>query len=99
MALQKTHKNLSVYILCCGLPYGNGEDLFYDFFRRSWLSLHPLLARLPVLEMGENIVPTIHVQDIAQSVKFLVRAKPKQQYVIAVDQGKHKLKDIIKTIS
>ena len=91
MALQRAHAGTSVYVLCCGVPFGNGEELFFDFFRRSWLSLHPGLATLPVLEKGENLVPTIHARDVALSIKFVAQARPKQQYMVAVADGEAKL--------
>lgn len=42
MAASKSQNNLRVFTICSGLLYGNGEanDLFYEFFRRAWLSLH-----------------------------------------------------------
>lgn len=50
----KINLNLKVQVICSGLPYGNGEanDIFYEFFRRSWLSSHPELAALPVVGSG-----------------------------------------------
>ena len=52
----KFNKNLRVHVVCSGLPYGHGEanDVFYEFFRRAWLSLHPELAALPVIGSGDN---------------------------------------------
>lgn len=87
MALQKSLKNLRVHVLCCGVPYGNGEanEAFYDFFRRSWLSLHPKIASLPVIGDGKNVIPTLHVVDLAKTVKLLLSAQPKQQYFIVKD--------------
>ena len=54
MAAQRASKNLKVYVVCSGLSYGNGEsnDIFYEFFRSSWLSLHPDLASLPIVGHG-----------------------------------------------
>ncbi len=51
LSAQKTNKKLRVHILCAGLPYGNGEqnNVFYEFFRRAWLSLHHDLASLPII--------------------------------------------------
>lgn len=51
MAAQKFNPNLRVHVLCAGLPYGHGEmnNVFYEFFRRAWLSLHPELASLPIV--------------------------------------------------
>ena len=39
---QKSNKNIRVHTICSGLLYGNGEanNVFYEFFRRAWLSLH-----------------------------------------------------------
>ena len=51
LTASKFNKNLRVHVVCSGLPYGHGEanDIFYEFFRRAWLSLHPDLAALPVI--------------------------------------------------
>jgi nucleoside-diphosphate-sugar epimerase len=74
MAAQKVNKYLKVHIICSGLVYGNGENnsLFYEFFRRAWLSLHPELASLPVIGLGNNRIPTIHVTDLARSIKLII---------------------------
>lgn len=52
--MTKVNPNLKVHVVCSGLPYGNGEanDVFYEFFRRAWLSSHPDLAALPVVGSG-----------------------------------------------
>jgi hypothetical protein len=51
LTANKVNPNLKVHVVCSGLPYGNGEanDVFYEFFRRAWLSSHPELAALPVI--------------------------------------------------
>jgi len=75
MSSNKINKKLKVHVLCSGLPYGNGEsnDMFYEFFRRAWLSLHPQLAALPIVGSGDNVIPTIHVTDLARSIQFLIQ--------------------------
>ena len=90
MTATKFNENIRVHIVCSGLPYGHGEanDVFYEFFRRSWLSLHPDLASLPVIGSGSNSLPTIHVKDLSRFVMYLTSdaaAKLKKQYLIAVD--------------
>lgn len=87
LAAQKFSKTLKVHIVCAGLPYGNGEsnNVFYEFFRKAWLSLHQELASLPILGTGSNRIPTIHIVDLARCLKLLVVSKFKQQYFIAVD--------------
>ena len=73
MTAQRTSRFLKVYVVCSGLPYGNGEsnDIFYEFFRSAWLSLHPDLASLPIIGHGKNRIPTIHITDLARSIKYL----------------------------
>lgn len=91
-------------VVCSGLPYGNGEanDIFYEFFRRSWLSSHPELAALPVIGSGQNSLPTIHVSDLAKCVCSLADKKDpgNKQYLVAVDQCKsNKQREIMQAIS
>ena len=100
----KINLNLRVQVVCSGLPFGNGEanDIFYEFFRRAWLSSHPELAALPVIGSGSNALPTIHVSDLAMCVRSLVDAKEpnNKQYLVAVDQCKQsKQKEIMQSIS
>lgn len=73
MAAQRISKHLRVFVLCSGLPYGNGEsnDIFYEFYRSAWLSLHPDLASLPIVGSGKNRIPTIHINDLVQCIKYL----------------------------
>ena len=78
-------KKLYVYVLCAGLLYGNGEDVFYQYFKQAWLQ-NP--QKLPIISKGNNRVPTIHVVDLARLVKRVIRLAPKQSYIIAVDKSK-----------
>ena len=94
--------NLKVHVVCSGMPYGNGEasDVFYEFFRRAWLSLHADLAALPVVGTGANRVPTVHVEDLSRCLiqvidnaqtgkatgkKAAVQVPEFPQYLVAVD--------------
>ena len=105
MTATKFNKNIRVHVVCSGLPYGHGEanDVFYEFFRRAWLSLHPDLASLPVIDSGNNNLPTIHVKDLARIVKYLsseAATLVKKQYLIAVDECmKSTQREIIESIS
>ncbi len=109
MAAQRLSRYLKVFIVCSGLPYGNGEsnDIFYEFFRSAWLSLHPDLASLPIVGPGNNRIPTIHINDLTQCIKHLylnvpyqpIQLKP-QQYFVAVDQARRQTQqNIMKAIS
>ena len=74
LALGKQNSNVKVHLVCSGFIYGNGEqnDLFYEFFRSAWVSLHPELAALPVIAGGLNHLPTIHVKDLASSIEQIL---------------------------
>ena len=73
MTAIKFNSNVKVRVVCSGLPYGHGEanDVFYEFFRRAWLSLHAEMASLPCIGNGDNVLPTIHVKDLARFVIHL----------------------------
>uniref|UniRef100_A0A3Q2WXA0 Adenylate kinase 7b n=1 Tax=Haplochromis burtoni TaxID=8153 RepID=A0A3Q2WXA0_HAPBU len=51
----------STYVVAAGLQYGMGEQIFHYFFKKSWLGEDG-----PVFGDGENIVPTIHIHDLAR---------------------------------
>ena len=78
-------KKLHVYVLCAGFLYGKGEDVFYEYFKQAWLQ-NP--EKLPIIGRGGNIVPTIHVIDLARLVKRVVRLTPKTSYIVAIDRSK-----------
>jgi nucleoside-diphosphate-sugar epimerase len=63
--------------------YGNGERTLYEHFRKAWTG-----SALPLLGEGNNRLPTIHVQDAAKLIKKIIYDKPKQPYILAVDEGK-----------
>jgi len=86
--LHKYNSKIRVHVVCSGFIYGNGEqnDIFYEFFRRAWVSLHPKLAALPVIGSGNNNLPTIHVTDLALCLdRILLHGKEYKNYLIAVD--------------
>ena len=102
MAAGRASRSLKVYVVCAGLVYGNGEDVFYEFFRSAWLSLHPELASLPIVAGGRNVLPTVHVADLTQCIKHLLLTLPAvplhlkpQQYFVAVDQARHQTQERI----
>ena len=82
----KAQPNLTVYVLCSGILYGNGERILYDHFKRSWLQSP---QKLPYIGKGDNLVPTIHVIDLARLVKKVVDKKPESYYIFALDKTKN----------
>lgn len=45
---------------------------------------------------GDNIVPTIHVNDLASVVVNICDQRPKVRYMVAVDESKNTLEEIVK---
>ncbi|XP_028677816.1 adenylate kinase 7 [Erpetoichthys calabaricus] len=93
----KTKKSrFSTYVVASGLQYGMGEKDFHFFFKMAWLGDAP---SLPVFGNGSNIIPTIHINDLAKVMQNTIDHNPKTHYLIAVDDSKHTLEEIVKVIS
>uniref|UniRef100_A0A671MFV1 Adenylate kinase 7b n=1 Tax=Sinocyclocheilus anshuiensis TaxID=1608454 RepID=A0A671MFV1_9TELE len=83
----------STYVVASGLQYGMGEHIFHLFFKMSWLGEVP---QVPTFGNGSNIIPTIHINDLAGIIQNVIDHKPKSQYFVAVDDSKNTMEDIIK---
>jgi hypothetical protein len=59
--------------VCTGVLYGNGERIFYDHFRKSWIG-----DKIPLLGEGINRIPTIHVVDVGRIIRRIVFENIKQ---------------------
>ncbi|XP_078419446.1 adenylate kinase 7 isoform X2 [Cetorhinus maximus] len=95
--LGKTKKRkFATYVIASGLVYGMEESAFHYFFKEAWLGLKPAIS---CFGEGKNIVPTIHVQDLASVLQNVMERKPKSYYILALDDSKHQLKEILKAIS
>uniref|UniRef100_A0A673JT78 Adenylate kinase 7-like n=1 Tax=Sinocyclocheilus rhinocerous TaxID=307959 RepID=A0A673JT78_9TELE len=95
LKLGKTSK-LATYVVTSGLQYGMGENIFHFFFKTAWLGE---LSSVPVFGPGTNVIPTIHIHDLARVVQNIIDRKPKTHYFIAVDDSKNTFEDIVKTIA
>ena len=90
-------ENLNIYIICAGIPYGGCETTFNYFFKSAWLQ-NPI--ELPYYGKGNNLIPTIHIKDLARMVKRIADNKSEFPYIFAVDKTKDtSLKNIISSIS
>lgn len=85
LSMLKTQPKVDVYILCAGMLYGQGEIALYEHFKAAWLQSP---SSLPVIGNGENLVPTIHVLDLATLVCRVVNKLPKVNYILAIDKTK-----------
>ncbi|NXO66125.1 KAD7 kinase, partial [Phainopepla nitens] len=89
-------KKFSTCVVCSGHQYGAGEGLFHYFFKMCWLGETPAI---PVFGDGTNIIPTIHIHDLALVLQNVAEHRPDFQYVLAVDTSMHTLKELVKCIS
>ncbi|CDQ89275.1 unnamed protein product [Oncorhynchus mykiss] len=97
LKLGKTKKSkLSSYVVAAGVQYGMGENLLHYFFKTSWLGE---FAKVPVFGPGTNIIPTIHVNDLAGVIQNVIDHKPKIHYFLAMDDSNNTFEDIVKIIS
>ncbi|XP_039568628.1 adenylate kinase 7 isoform X3 [Passer montanus] len=95
--LGKTNKKkFSTYVVASGHQYGAEEGLFHYFFKMCWLGETPAI---PVFGDGKNIIPTIHIRDLAIVLQNVAEHRPNFQYVLAVDASMHTLGELVKCIS
>lgn len=77
-------EGVKTYVISAGILYGKGEAIFNSHFQKAWLQ-DPI--RLPYVGDGNNLVPTIHVTDLARIVLKVFEKKPERQYIFAVDNN------------
>jgi adenylate kinase len=93
MSSVKTQPRLTVHVLCSGIKYGLGESRLYELFKAAWLQ-NP--RALSYSGKGDNLIPTIHIIDLARLVRRIVQAGTsesnqdkllrKKQYIFAIDR-------------
>ncbi|XP_031600279.2 adenylate kinase 7 isoform X1 [Oreochromis aureus] len=92
----KTERKLfSTYVVAAGLQYGMGEQIFHYFFKKSWLGEDGI----PIFGDGKNIVPTIHIHDLASVVYSVIQHQPRPYYLLAVDDSNNTMEEIVKKIA
>ncbi|OWK60268.1 Adenylate kinase 7 [Lonchura striata] len=95
--LGKTNKKkFSTYVVASGHQYGAEEGFFHYFFKMCWLGEAPAI---PVFGDGNNVIPTIHIRDLAAVLQNVADHRPVFQYVLAVDASMHTLGELVKCIS
>ncbi|CAH8502311.1 unnamed protein product [Dicrocoelium dendriticum] len=92
---KKRKRKFVTYVIACGLIYGCGEYIFQHFFRQAWSEQSPL----PIYYEGQNVLPTIHVLDLANIVQNILDNPPRQRYIVAKDDSANTLAEIVQAIS
>ncbi|CAD5122064.1 DgyrCDS10516 [Dimorphilus gyrociliatus] len=94
--LGKTNKSkLATYVIASGLTYGAEENIFHYLFKAAWHNAE----HLHVFGAGQNCIPTIHIRDLAAVIQNILDSRPKIRYLIAADDSKHTLEEIVKAVS
>lgn len=94
--LGKTNKaKLVTYVICSGLTYGAEENIFHYLFKSAWHNA----PQLQCFGDGTNIVPTIHIKDLAAVIQNVADARPKVRYIIAKDDAQNTLEEIVRVVS
>ncbi|XP_015758848.1 PREDICTED: adenylate kinase 7-like [Acropora digitifera] len=93
----KTNKaKFITYVVASGLTYGGGEEIFHFLFKTAW---HGQAPALQCFGNGQNVVPTIHIKDLAAVIVNICDQNPKVRYLVAVDDSKNTLEEIVKAVS
>ncbi|XP_071503445.1 adenylate kinase 7-like [Diadema antillarum] len=93
----KTNKAKFVtYVVAAGLTYGAGENMFHYLFKTAW---HGEAEALQCFGNGMNILPTIHIKDLAGVIQNIADSRPKTRYLVAVDDSQSSLEEIVKCVS
>ncbi|KAI4560493.1 hypothetical protein MJT46_019890, partial [Ovis ammon polii x Ovis aries] len=76
------------------LDHINAEKMVLKFGKNlAWLGEVPAL---PVFGDGTNVIPAIHVLDLAGVIQNIIDHVPKLRYLVAVDESVHTLEDFVK---
>ncbi|XP_077123479.1 adenylate kinase 7 isoform X2 [Ranitomeya variabilis] len=93
----KSNKSkFSTYVIASGIPYGAEEGILHTIFKEAWMGE---TSAISIYGDGQNIVPMIHVADLAGVVQNIVDQRPRTHYLVAVDDAVHTLEDVVKCIS
>lgn len=83
-------------MICCGLTYGLAEEDLHFLFKKAWFNE----PNLPLIAPGKNIVPLIHINDLAGIIIYLMQNGPPQsKYMLGVEQTFISQKKIVKAIA
>ncbi|XP_024615134.1 adenylate kinase 7 isoform X3 [Neophocaena asiaeorientalis asiaeorientalis] len=93
LKLGKKVRKFATYVVAAGLQYGMEGGILHAFFKLAWSGEVPAL---PVFGDGTNVIPAIHVLDLAGVIQNIIDHVPKFRYLVAVDESVHTLEDFVK---
>ncbi|KAJ3152034.1 Adenylate kinase 7 [Geranomyces variabilis] len=100
LALEKTivkagkKSALHTYVVAAGLIYHAADSIFHYMFKSAWHN-----EDLPCYGDGENVMPTIYVDDLCSIIVETAESAPESRYLLAIDDSKHTLFEITKAVS
>lgn len=99
LVLNAQREGLNTLVVASGLLYGDGEMDLHSLFRDAWMCENK--KGLPIVGDGTNVIPTIHVNDLAIVLERLgiEFPPPDLQYLIAADKGSKTQREIVTCIS
>ena len=83
------------FVIAAGLLYHAGDSLFHHFLKAAWHNEPELIC----YGDGSNTIPTIHLDDLCTIIVEVAETTPETRYLVAVDDAKSTLYDIIKVSS
>ncbi|KAJ3391899.1 Adenylate kinase 7 [Lobulomyces angularis] len=86
---------LKTYVVASGLIYHSGDSIFHYLLKSAWHNQDSLVC----YGDGNNILPTIHVDDLVNILFELSETQPENRYLLAVDDSKLTQYEITKAIS
>ncbi|KAK4884795.1 hypothetical protein RN001_001066 [Aquatica leii] len=93
---RKNKEKLKTYVICAGIIYGMEEEDLIFFFKLAWYNE----KELPIFKQGKNVLPLIHIKDLAKVLFCLMEKTPsKPQLILAVEQTPSNFKQIVKALS
>lgn len=94
-----TPGHMRTHVICPGVLYGHGESPagFLARFREAWQGGDAVA--LPVAGDGGNVLPTLHVADLASGIVALARSDLDSRYLVLCDDANDTQLDVVQCIS
>ena len=94
LAMNTLNPQITTCLINCGLVYGMGEDVLFPYFKQALEQKEPL----KIYGTGNNYIPMIHVDDLAQLTFDLAFSKA-SGFFYASDHSSVSQKELVSLIS